>query len=186
MAKIKVHAGDFNKTSMNQFSYAFGQGTFILSSDAHKIMGEKISITQVSEIDTASEDSVKRIGGTVGWGVAGSVLLGPAGLLAGLLLGGKSKEVTFVCEFKDGRKLLGSIDSKGYTEIQAALMNAPKQAKTEKIIQEKKQRKAEIKHRKDSGLAVPESQSSRVGKIIIISMFLLFLFMAVMAFLENT
>jgi hypothetical protein len=52
--------------------------------------------------------------------VAGGVLLGPAGLLAGLLLGGKKTEVTFVAKFKDSRKLLATADSATFAKIRAA------------------------------------------------------------------
>lgn len=62
---------------------------------------------------------MKRLGGTVGWGVAGAALLGPIGLLAGLLLGGKGKDVTFILKLKDGRKMLATTDSKTFTKIAA-------------------------------------------------------------------
>ena len=71
-------------------------------------------------MEVASEESVKRIGGTLGWGAAGMLALGPVGLLAGLLLGGKKKEVTFVAKVKDGRKLLGTTDHKTFTKLKAA------------------------------------------------------------------
>lgn len=117
MGKIKVHAGDFQKSGNN----SFGFGSFTLFTDTHPFMGETISAKQLESVEIASEASVKKIGGTVGWGVAGGVLLGPVGLLAGLLAGGRKKEVTFVAKFKDGRKLLASTDQKTYTKIQAAI-----------------------------------------------------------------
>jgi hypothetical protein len=40
-------------------------------------------------------------------------------LLAGLLAGGRGKDVTFVCKLKDGRKFLATAPSKTYTELQA-------------------------------------------------------------------
>lgn len=115
MSKIKVHAGDFLK----------GDGDFILGSMMLKtkekwIAGETISVRELETVDIATEDSVKKIGGTIGWGAAGAVVLGPVGLLAGLLLGGNKKEVTFVAKFKDGRKLLATTDKKTFIKIQAA------------------------------------------------------------------
>jgi hypothetical protein len=56
-----------------------------------------------------------------GWGIVGAVLLGPVGLLAGLLAGGRGKDVTFVGVHKDGRKFFATTDSKTYTKISAAL-----------------------------------------------------------------
>ena len=116
MAKIKVHAGDFEKIGNNSFSF----GVFTLFTVDHPYVGEKIFASELEEIDIATEDNVKKIGGTAGWGVVGGVLLGPVGLLAGLLAGGRKKEVTFVAKFKDGRKLLATTDSKAYTKIQAS------------------------------------------------------------------
>ena len=84
------------------------------------LLGEAIHSSQLEVVELASEESVKKIGGTIGWGAAGAVILGPVGLLAGLLLGGKKKEVTFVAKFKDGRKFLGTTDSKTYTKLMAA------------------------------------------------------------------
>lgn len=161
MAKIKVHAGDFRKGELNSFGVMLGQGSFTLLSDTHPIMGENISITQVAELDLASEDSVKRMGGAVGWGVAGGVLFGPAGLLAGLLLGGKGKETTFVCQFKDGRKLMGTMGAKDYQNLQASLMDAPKQAKFEQAVVEAQQKAAEKKAQKS--LRKPSSGRSNIN-----------------------
>lgn len=115
MAKVKVHAGDFLEGD-GQLSF----GSLKLRTKAHRILGETIPLTELESVEIATEESVKKIGGTVGWGVAGAVILGPVGLLAGLLLGGKKKEITFVARFKDGRKLLASTDSKTFTKLQAA------------------------------------------------------------------
>ena len=115
MAVIKVHAGDFLKGD-SQYSF----GSFSLRTNKHMFLGETILVSQLESVDVASEENVKKLGGTVGWGVVGGALLGPVGLLAGLLLGGKKKQVTFVAKFKDGRKLLATTDSKTFTKLQAA------------------------------------------------------------------
>lgn len=111
---IKIHAGDFGK----------GEGQFNFDQFSLPIPGKSLALERIrghllETADIASEENVKRIGGTVGWGVVGATLLGPVGLLAGLLLGGKGKEVTFVARFKDGRKLLGTTDPKTFTKIKA-------------------------------------------------------------------
>ena len=56
--------------------------------------------------------------------MAGGALLGPAGLLAGLLLGGRREETTFVAKLKDGRKFLASVDKRAWPKILAAQMTA--------------------------------------------------------------
>lgn len=116
MAKVTVHAGDFLKWE-GQFSF----GSLTLRKTEHSWIGETIQITQLETVDVASEQSVKKIGGTIDWGAAGALVLGPVGLLAGLLLGGKKKEITFVAKFKDGRKLLATTDSATYTKLLAAV-----------------------------------------------------------------
>ena len=117
MAKIKVHAGDFLTTPDGKSHF----GSMTLMTKEHSWMGETIPFTQLEELEVASEESVKKIGGTAGWGTVGFLALGPVGMLAGLLLGGKKTEVTFVAKFKDGRKLMATTDSKTYTKMKAAL-----------------------------------------------------------------
>lgn len=116
MAKVTVHAGDFTKGRGDFFFDAF-----VLKTEAHPFGGERVGIDELAEVAEASEESVKRLGGTVGWGAAGAIVLGPVGLLAGLLLGGRGKDVTFVAKFKDGRKLLATTDSKTFTKLKAAV-----------------------------------------------------------------
>ena len=116
MSTIQVLAADFLKGDGH---FKFNQ--FSLRTAAHSFMGENIAAKELETIEIANEESVKKIGGTVGWGAAGALLLGPVGLLAGILLGGRKKEVTFVAKFKDGRKLMATTDSGTYTKIQAAL-----------------------------------------------------------------
>lgn len=115
---INIHAGDFKKDMAAGFLIA--DNKFYFGVPGKVFQTEKIPIADVEELEVATEDSVKKLGGTVGWGLAGAVLLGPVGLLAGLLLGGKKKTITFVCKFKDGRKFLGTTDSKTWTQIIAA------------------------------------------------------------------
>ena len=115
MGKIKVHAGDFLE-GKGQISF----GAMVLKTKEKSWVGEAIAFTEFEEIDVASEDSVKRVGGTLGWGVAGALVLGPVGLLAGLLAGGRGKDVTFVGKLKDGRKILATTDAKTFIKMKAA------------------------------------------------------------------
>ena len=85
------------------------------------LTGKTINLSDLETVDIATEENVKKIGGTVGWGVVGAALLGPVGLLAGLLAGGRGKEVTFVARLKDGRKFLATTDAGSYKKIAAAV-----------------------------------------------------------------
>lgn len=109
MAKIVIHAGDFGADKA-KFS---GGNKIVFSSD------EELGLWDLEEVELATEENVKRMGGALGWGAIGGLALGPVGLLAGLLLGGKSKEITFAVKFKDGRKFLGTTDNKTYTALKA-------------------------------------------------------------------
>lgn len=118
MAMIKVHAGDFSDGSISYFD-----ATFHVDIGESPLWGggETISTSELEVLEKANEENVKRIGGTIGWGAAGAILLGPVGLLAGLLLGGKKTEVTFVARFRDGRRLLATTDGKTFAKMQAAI-----------------------------------------------------------------
>lgn len=121
MAKIKVHAGDWLK---GEGSVSPLMNTISLPNRTDPWLGlqcEHISLDNLSEVESATEESVKRLGGTIGWGLVGGALLGPVGLLAGLLAGGRAKDVTFVARFKDGRKVLATTDSKSFTKLKAAV-----------------------------------------------------------------
>lgn len=116
MAKLTIHAGD----------WPAGAGSltgdlFVLPKKPNATFSlESVQLRELSSVEVASEDSVRRAGGTIGWGAAGAVLLGPVGLLAGLLAGGRGKDVTFVATFKDGRRLMATTDSKAFTKLRAA------------------------------------------------------------------
>lgn len=115
MAKITVQGGDFYKGKVSLFL-----GQLTLKSDKHKWVGENIKITEFEKVEIVTEENKKKVLGTVGWGAAGALMLGPLGLLAGLLLGGKKKEVCFAGTFKDGRKLLATTDAKTFKKIMGA------------------------------------------------------------------
>ena len=113
LGRINIHAGSFKKGLEHQYL----RGKFIMKNEG-KFFREKIPLSEVATVEIATEESVISLGGAAGWGLAGSILLGPVGLLAGLVLGGKGKDITFVCVFKDGRKFLGATSEKVFNELQ--------------------------------------------------------------------
>ena len=112
--EFRVLAGDFRQGKHHQFV----GDVFLMKGDG--FFREKIRSVEVQDLELATEESVKRLGGTVGWGIVGGALLGPVGLLAGLLAGGRGKDVTFVCTLKDGRKFMATAPAKVYKEILAS------------------------------------------------------------------
>lgn len=124
---FEILAGDFASTKEAGASAQFVGGKFHLSiKDQNKKWYEigmknvTVSADQIEALEIATEENLKKMGGAIGWGLVGGIALGGIGAVAGLLAGGRSKEVTFVCKFKDGRKFLGKSDSKTFTNIQAA------------------------------------------------------------------
>lgn len=113
LGRIDVHAGDFKKGNESQFV----RGKFLMKKQG-SFFRETIPSSQMVKLELASEEAVLNVGGAAGWGLAGSVLLGPAGLLAGLILGGRGKDATFICQFKDGRKFLGTASVSVFNELQ--------------------------------------------------------------------
>ena len=117
MSKITVHAGDFKK---GEASFSFGALSLEKESTSFWEAPERIPLAQLANVQVASEENVKKMVGTIGWGAVGA-LFGPIGLLAGVLAGGRGKEVTFTATFKDGRRLLATTDGKTFTKLQAAV-----------------------------------------------------------------
>jgi len=114
MSKIKVLAGDFTGDG----SYAKGRIT-LRPKDA-PTPAHRMKVTDFFEsIEIAAQHDHVKVGGAVGWGAAGAILAGPAGLLAGAFLGGRGRQVVFVAVLKDGRRFLGQTDSKTYTALKS-------------------------------------------------------------------
>ncbi|MBI2566870.1 MAG: hypothetical protein HYV63_07565 [Candidatus Schekmanbacteria bacterium] len=116
MAKIVVHAGDF---LVGDGSFSFG--SFTLKTAAHKIVGETIPVSELLTLEVASEENKQKLAGMLGWSALGFFAFGPIGVLAGLLGGGRRKQVTFAAQFKDRRKLLATTDNATFIKLKAAV-----------------------------------------------------------------
>ncbi|WP_080608364.1 MULTISPECIES: hypothetical protein [Yersinia] len=114
MAKIKVHAANFPYEEMSITS-----GSLFIKTKWYQVSGDIVLPTDVITVEVASEDSVKKVGGAMGWGVIGGVLMGPVGLIAGVLLGGNKKDVTFIAELSGERKFMATTDSKTFISFQS-------------------------------------------------------------------
>ena len=77
---------------------------------------------QVSSIERPGLP-VTNEGAAFGLGVAGMVLAGPVGALAGALLGGSTKDVLLTVTFKDGRKVLIQALEPDLGKIQAVVFS---------------------------------------------------------------
>ena len=118
--KIKVVAGDLDD---GVWIFQEGLRTTKLrkpSTKAHRYKGETYDLkTDLQTVEQINEDNIKKMSGAAGWGLAGAALLGPLGLIGGLVLGGNKKEVAFVAHFQDGRKFMATTDGKTYNKLAA-------------------------------------------------------------------
>ena len=109
MSKVKVVGG-----SIGEGEWFYGGGRLIKS-----FGNDKIELAN-STIEKLTEEKVKKLAGTAGWGITGGILLGPLGAIGGILLGGNKQQVSFACNLSDGRKFIGITDSKTYAKIVAS------------------------------------------------------------------
>jgi len=75
-----------------------------------------INKTNVVDYEVVDQESKKSAASAVGRGLAGSLLLGPVGALAGLSAKSKGTHIIAV-QFKDGKKSLLEVDDKRYKAI---------------------------------------------------------------------
>lgn len=122
MKMFTIHAGDFKVGKVHAYRPKLPlQSEALQLRKKGKFFPETILLTEIATVEMASEEAVKRVGGTIGWGLAGAAVFGPAGLLAGLIAGGRSKDVTFVCQLKDGRRFLATAPSSVYQRLAASV-----------------------------------------------------------------
>lgn len=119
MAKITIQAGDFLQGDGH-----FENDAFTLKTVRNPSEGEKIPLSRVARLTIANEETARHLMPALGWGVAGALVAGPVGFMAGLWFGGKEHEVTFVATLKDGRMLTAIANRETFGQINDTL--APK------------------------------------------------------------
>lgn len=114
MSRIKVISGDFLAGDAE-----FQSGLFTLKSVLKPSIELTIPTSKIKELEKETEEVVKNQGSIIRWSLAGALLLGPIGLVAGWLLCDTEREITFYAKFKDGRCLLATTDIDTYSKISA-------------------------------------------------------------------
>jgi hypothetical protein len=127
MGTINVHGGSFPAGVG-----VFEAGSLRLKTEAHRVVGEKIPMELVDSVQAATQDNVKRMAGSAGWGIVGGLALGPVGALAGVLAGGNKTEITFLCLFRDERQFVGTTDISTYATLAGAV--ATQQSRRAEIL----------------------------------------------------
>jgi len=114
---MKYIAGDFpeiSKIGCGQIIWGWGDAKCVNFTD-HIISAEVMT-----------EESKTSILGKAGWGAVGAIALGPLGLLAGVLGGGRSKEICVACELDDGRKFIATASASEYQDLLKNIFNNKK------------------------------------------------------------
>ena len=77
---------------------------------------------QIDSLTIQTEESVKDLAKTLGLTVAGGVLLGPLGAVAGYFASGNRKQVCVLVKLKDKRQFLAAMDQRIYQQMMALSM----------------------------------------------------------------
>ncbi len=103
-------------------------GSYTLSVPEGFFNSRKISLNDhLVAVEHITEENKYSILGKAGWGTLGAIALGPVGLLAGLVLGGNSKELCCACKLDTGESFLVSCDTEECQKLKSlALKNAGK------------------------------------------------------------
>lgn len=72
---------------------------------------------EIDKITVQTEESVKDLQKTLGFTIAGGIILGPLGLVAGYFAGGNRKEVCVLVHLKDKRRFLCNMDARIYQQM---------------------------------------------------------------------
>lgn len=114
---LKILSGDFSEkgclvSSLGTFSIIESNG--FLSKKTETILNNNIE-----RVELMTEEKAKSFLGAAGLGIAGAIVLGLLGAVAGLLAGGNKKEICFACYLKDGKKFMAVADAKTYQKLAA-------------------------------------------------------------------
>lgn len=128
----------------------------VLAGDLHKGQ-QRIDPKWVKSAELQTEESLKKLAGSAGWGftgaIVGGLLTGGIGLLvgglAGVLSGGNKTEICFSCELEDGRKFLAITDKKTWQSILAGLFQKEQEKLSNEFVFEQQNKKEEIEDGSD-------------------------------------
>jgi hypothetical protein len=95
----------------------------MLTPDAASGLVEVVDLMDsIAKLEVQTQDSVKDLGKTLGLTVAGGVLMGPLGAIAGYFAGGSRKQVCVLVTLNDKRKFLAVMDQRIYQQMMGISM----------------------------------------------------------------
>ncbi|MEA4833825.1 MAG: hypothetical protein VB133_01615 [Anaeromusa sp.] len=118
---LEIIGGDISE----KYVYTSAFGSCLLSRATGLFKTESIDLAEMmQETILVTEENKSSFIGKAKWGLIGGIALGPIGLLAGVVAGGKKKEICFIGRLKDGREFMAISDIKTYQKLAAlALAN---------------------------------------------------------------
>lgn len=118
MASVKVLGGDFNSLAAGSFNFGMigltPKGTVWGGPQVYSLKND------CTDLQLVDERSNVKVAGAAGWGVAGALVAGPVGLLAGAILGGKGQKAVFMATFSDGKRVVAECDKATWARMLAA------------------------------------------------------------------
>lgn len=116
--RFKILAGSkWSKTNKHRFT-----NTHLVLCDDTRWWPDRIPRSDIQSIEVKTEEEAHRIARTAGWGVAGALVAGPLGAIAGGWFGGKRKDVTFCLTLKDGTQFIALTDARTFNDLSSPLM----------------------------------------------------------------
>ena len=117
---LEIIGGDISE----KYVYTSAFGSHLLSIATGLFKTESIDLAKtLQETTLVTEENKSSFLGKAKWGVIGGVALGPLGFLAGVVAGGKKKEICFIGRLKDGREFMALSDVKTYQKFTAIALS---------------------------------------------------------------
>jgi len=119
LGQFKIIAGDFRTDMKHQFV----ANTLMLHEDGGwGFSATKYPAKRIVAVEEVSADSDRKVGGTLGWGIAGALVAGPLGAIAAGYVGGKKNDVTFICRLDDGKEFVGVMKKSLFSSLSAPFL----------------------------------------------------------------
>lgn len=125
LGQFKIIAGDFRTDMKHQF---VGNVLMLHEVGGWGFSAKKYPVQRIAAIEEVNSDTDRKVGGTLGWGVAGALVAGPLGAVAAGYFGGKKNDVTFICQLDDGKQFVGVMKKSLFSSLAAPfLLKKPNQ-----------------------------------------------------------
>lgn len=116
MPKFEILSGDFLSGKGT-----FHAGVFTIETELFTWPGLVLPIREVTRISVISEESSTDTTSALTLGLAGAMVLGPLGAVAGFALSSQKQEVMFMVQLNDGRAFLGVASIDDYQSMERAI-----------------------------------------------------------------